>query len=122
MGSLAALLAALAMIGPFAIDTYLPSFPAIQAGLGASTVQMQQTLSVYLVVFAAMMLFHGTVSDSFGRRPVADGAGADRLQPCAARKPARGGSPAVPAVSARAQLLDAGTQPALLSHFDGGRL
>ena len=70
MGALAVLLAALAMIGPFAIDTYLPSFPAIQADLGASTVQIQQTLSVYLVVFAVMMLFHGTLSDSFGRRPV----------------------------------------------------
>lgn len=70
MAALATLLAALAMIGPFAIDTYLPSFPAIQAGLGASTVQMQQTLSVYLVAFAVMTLFHGTLSDSFGRRPV----------------------------------------------------
>lgn len=70
MARLAVLLAALAMVGPFAIDTYLPSFPAMQAGLGASTVQMQQTLSVYLVVFAAMMLFHGTLSDSFGRRPI----------------------------------------------------
>jgi DHA1 family bicyclomycin/chloramphenicol resistance-like MFS transporter len=67
---LATLLAALSMIGPFAIDTYLPSFPAIQADLGVSPAQMQQTLSVYLVVFAVMTLFHGTLSDSFGRRPV----------------------------------------------------
>ena len=70
MGALAALIAALAMIGPFAIDTYLPSFPAIQADLGVSTAQIQQTLSVYLIVFAVMTLFHGTLSDSFGRRPV----------------------------------------------------
>lgn len=70
MVPLAAVLAALAMIGPFAIDTYLPSFPAMQADFGVSTVQMQQTLSVYLIVFAVMMLFHGTLSDSFGRRPV----------------------------------------------------
>ena len=46
MAALATLLAGLAMVGPFAIDTYLPSFPAIQASFGASTVQMQQTLSV----------------------------------------------------------------------------
>ena len=41
---LATLLAALAMIGPFTIDTYLPSFPAIQSDLRVSALQMQQTL------------------------------------------------------------------------------
>src|SRR5687767_541966 len=66
----ATLLAALSMIGPFSVDTYLPSFPAIQSGLNVSAVQVQQTLSVYLLAFAVMTLFHGTLSDSFGRRPV----------------------------------------------------
>jgi len=66
----ATLLAALAMIGPFAVDTYLPSFPAIQSDLAVSTVEVQQTLSLYLIAFAVMTLFHGTLSDSFGRRPV----------------------------------------------------
>ena len=33
-------------------------------------VQMQQTLSAYLFGFAFMSLFHGAISDSFGRRPV----------------------------------------------------
>lgn len=61
------------MIGPFAVDTYLPSFPAIQSDLGVSTVQVQQTLSLYLIAFAVMTLFHGTLSDSFGRRPVVIG-------------------------------------------------
>ncbi|HYC44595.1 MAG TPA: multidrug effflux MFS transporter [Burkholderiales bacterium] len=70
MAALATLLAALAMIGPFAIDTYLPAFPAIERDLIVSPVQMQQTLSLYLVAFAVMTLFHGTLSDSFGRRPV----------------------------------------------------
>jgi DHA1 family bicyclomycin/chloramphenicol resistance-like MFS transporter len=64
------LLAALAMIGPFSVDTYLPSFPSIQAEFKVSQVQVQQTLSVYLLGFAVMTLFHGTLSDSFGRRPV----------------------------------------------------
>jgi DHA1 family bicyclomycin/chloramphenicol resistance-like MFS transporter len=31
---------------------------------------MQQTLSAYLLGFAVMNLFHGALSDSFGRRPV----------------------------------------------------
>jgi DHA1 family bicyclomycin/chloramphenicol resistance-like MFS transporter len=33
-------------------------------------VAVQQTLSVFLFTFAFMMLFYGTLSDSFGRRPV----------------------------------------------------
>lgn len=68
--ALALILAALAMIGPFTIDTYLPSFPFIGADLQATPAQMQQTLSLYLLTLALMTLFHGTLSDSFGRRPV----------------------------------------------------
>jgi MFS transporter, DHA1 family, multidrug resistance protein len=67
---LAGLLAGLAMLGPFSIDTYLPSFPAIQAELDISGVEVQQTLSAYLFTYAFMSLWHGTLSDSFGRRPV----------------------------------------------------
>ncbi len=68
--TLAILLAGLATLGPFSIDTYMPSFPAIQASLQATPLQLQQTLSVYLFCFAIMMLFHGALSDSFGRRPI----------------------------------------------------
>jgi len=67
---LAVILAALAMIGPFTIDTYLPSFPYIGSDLKATPAQLQQTLSLYLFTVALMTLFHGTLSDSFGRRPV----------------------------------------------------
>ena len=67
---LAAMLAGLATLGPFSIDTYMPSFPAIGRALDASPLQMQQTLSAYMVPFACMMLFHGALTDSFGRRPV----------------------------------------------------
>ena len=68
--TLALLLACLGMLGPFSIDTYLPAFAGIAESLGATPVQMQQTLSSYLLGFAAMNLFHGALSDSFGRRPV----------------------------------------------------
>ena len=68
--ALAILLAMLGMLGPFSIDTYLPAFAAISQSLHASPVQMQQTLSAYLFGFAFMNLFHGALSDSFGRRPV----------------------------------------------------
>ena len=67
---LAALLAVLGMLGPFSIDTYLPAFAGMARSLGASPVEMQQTLSAYLFGFAFMNLFHGALADSFGRRPV----------------------------------------------------
>ena len=67
---LAAILAGLATLGPFSIDTYMPSFPAMGRSLNASTIEIQQTLSAYLLPFACMMLFHGALTDSFGRRPV----------------------------------------------------
>ncbi len=68
--TLAVLLAVLGMLGPFSIDTYLPAFSGIAEALGATPVQMQQTLSAYLFGFAFMNLFHGALADSFGRRPV----------------------------------------------------
>ena len=67
---LAVLLACLGMLGPFSIDTYIPAFSGIARSLGATPVQMQQTLSAYLFGFALLNLFHGALSDSLGRRPV----------------------------------------------------
>ena len=68
--ALALLLACLGMLGPFSIDTYLPAFSGIATSIGATPVEMQQTLSAYLFGFAIMNLFHGALSDSVGRRPV----------------------------------------------------
>ncbi len=68
--ALAVMLALLGMVGPFSIDTYIPAFAGMAASLRASPVEMQQTLSAYLFGFAFMSLFHGAISDSFGRRPV----------------------------------------------------
>lgn len=67
---LAPLLAALAMFGPFAIDTIFPAFPAIAAQLHASPLAMQQTISAYLIPYALMSLVHGPLSDALGRRRV----------------------------------------------------
>jgi len=64
------LLAALAMLGPFSIDTYLPAFTTMQAALPATEVQMQLSLTVYFIGFAVVTLFHGAISDSIGRKPV----------------------------------------------------
>jgi DHA1 family bicyclomycin/chloramphenicol resistance-like MFS transporter len=67
---LTVILAFLGMVGALAIDTYLPSMPAIGREFNVGAVAVQQTLSIFLFAFAFMMLFYGTLSDSFGRRPV----------------------------------------------------
>ena len=67
---LALVLGGLAMFGPFSIDTIFPAFPRIAADLGASDVAMQQTISIYLLAYAAMSLVHGPLSDALGRRGV----------------------------------------------------
>ena len=69
-GALATLLAALSMLGPFSIDAYLPAFPNIEADLRATPIEVQQTLSAYLLAFAGMVLWHGALADAFGRRKV----------------------------------------------------
>ncbi len=66
----ALLLAALSALGPFSIDTYLPSFPEMAEKLGATPLEVQQTLSAYLIPFAAMALWHGALSDALGRKRV----------------------------------------------------
>ncbi len=60
-------LAALAALAPFAIDTYLPAFHAMSENLAATDVQIQQSLTFYLLPYAAMTLWHGAISDSIGR-------------------------------------------------------
>ncbi|WP_414691636.1 multidrug effflux MFS transporter [Noviherbaspirillum sp.] len=66
----ALMLAALAMLGPFSVDTYLPAFPDIQRTLQASAIEVQQTLTAYMFSFALMILWHGALSDAFGRRNI----------------------------------------------------
>jgi len=67
---LAFVLAALAAIGPFSIDTYLPAFRAMGEALSATPLQIQQTLTAYMATFAFMVLWHGALADRFGRRRV----------------------------------------------------
>jgi len=64
------LLAAIAAAGPVALNIYLPALPAVQQAFDASVSDVQLTLSVALLAFAAALLFYGPASDRFGRRPV----------------------------------------------------
>jgi DHA1 family bicyclomycin/chloramphenicol resistance-like MFS transporter len=62
--------ALLTMIGPFTIDTYLPSFPDIEAEFAVSRAALSQSLAFYLVAFAVATLFWGPLSDRIGRHRV----------------------------------------------------
>lgn len=63
-------LAALAMIGPFSIDTVFPAFTRIGQEFAADEVALQQLVSAYLAAFAVMSIFHGPLSDALGRKKV----------------------------------------------------
>lgn len=65
-----AVLAGLAMIGPFTIDTVFPGFASMGRDFSADEAAMQQVTSIYLLSFAVMSVFHGPISDTLGRKPV----------------------------------------------------
>ncbi len=60
-------LASLAALAPFAIDTYLPAFHVMGAELVATDLEIQQSLTFYLLPYALMTLWHGAISDAIGR-------------------------------------------------------
>lgn len=68
IGGVTFVLGSLSWIGPFSIDTYLPSIPSISQSLGVSVPQVQQTITAFLFSFAIMSLWHGAISDAYGRR------------------------------------------------------
>ena len=58
------------MLGPFSIDTYLPSFPDIEIEFAVSRAVLSQRLAVYLLAAAFSTLFWGPFADRYGRRLV----------------------------------------------------
>jgi len=63
-------ISAMVAIAPFAIDTYLPALPAMAQAFNTDIVQLNFTISTYLLGFGAGQLLGGPVSDQLGRRPV----------------------------------------------------
>ncbi|OMH33590.1 Bcr/CflA family multidrug efflux MFS transporter [Motiliproteus sp. MSK22-1] len=60
----------LAGLGALSLDMYLPAFPAIANSLQTSESEVQLTLSIFLIGFAAGQAIHGPLSDRFGRKPI----------------------------------------------------
>lgn len=58
------------MLGAMGMDLYLPSFHAISQEFSVSKLEVQQSISVYMLATACTTLFYGTISDTFGRRKV----------------------------------------------------
>lgn len=65
----AIVLGLLAVVGPFAIDLYLPAMPQIVADLQTDDVAVQLTFSVYFAAFGVAQLLYGPLADRYGRRP-----------------------------------------------------
>jgi DHA1 family bicyclomycin/chloramphenicol resistance-like MFS transporter len=61
-------LGAFVALGPFTIDTYLPSLPALTADLQSTSSTVQLTLTGTLLGLALAQLVIGPLSDSLGRR------------------------------------------------------
>lgn len=51
----------------FATDIYLPSLPAMASAMHVSSLQVQVTITLYLVSYGISQLFIGSVLDSYGR-------------------------------------------------------
>lgn len=62
------ILGGLTAFGPFSVDMYLPSLPALAYEFDASIAAAQATLSAFLIGLACGQLLLGPVSDRFGRR------------------------------------------------------
>lgn len=58
---------ALLPLSGFATDIYIPSLPVMGNSLHASSIQVQLTLTLFLISYGVWQLFIGSVLDSFGR-------------------------------------------------------
>lgn len=64
------LLVLIAIVGVFTLDVYLPGMPSMAEQFGVSLTDITYTFTAFSVVFAFSQLFHGTLSDVVGRKPI----------------------------------------------------
>lgn len=61
----------LSLVGPFAIDMYLPALPTIAEDLDTTIAATQTTLTAYFIAFGVAQLVYGPMADWLGRkRPI----------------------------------------------------
>ncbi|MCB8819655.1 multidrug effflux MFS transporter [Microvirga rosea] len=65
----ALVLGMLSAIGPFAIDMYLPAFPAIARELQVDVSAVQMSLMSFFLAVALCQVIYGPISDQVGRKP-----------------------------------------------------
>lgn len=65
----AIVLGLMSIIGPFAMDMYLPAMPEIAADLGTTAQGMQGTITFFLAAFGIGQLVYGPWADQAGRKP-----------------------------------------------------
>lgn len=58
---------ALLPLSGFATDVYIPSLPAMATTMHVSNIQVQMTLTLFLISYGVTQLFIGSLIDSFGR-------------------------------------------------------
>lgn len=63
-------LLSISLLGPLAIDVYLPALPAIALTFQASASGVQSSLGIYFLGLCLGMAVGGPLSDQFGRKPV----------------------------------------------------
>jgi DHA1 family bicyclomycin/chloramphenicol resistance-like MFS transporter len=61
-------LGALCTVSPFAIDMYLPGFPAIAKDLDTTIAEVQLSLTAYLIGISVGQLIYGPLLDKYGRK------------------------------------------------------
>src|SRR5918993_2753272 len=64
-----AVLVAISMIQPFALNVLAPSTPGLARALDTDYATIQLTLTLYLLAVAITQLIVGPISDRIGRRP-----------------------------------------------------
>lgn len=64
------LIAFLAAVGPFAIDTYLPSIPAIAKDFDVTSAVVGYSVGSFFLGLALGQLVAGPLSDRYGRKPI----------------------------------------------------
>lgn len=67
--ALTLLLTLLVSFGPLTVDLYVPSMPEVAQVMQTRSGDIQFTISLYLMGFAAGQVVCGPISDRYGRKP-----------------------------------------------------